>query len=39
VPAARKRGLEALRDLVTRLGPSDRARLVIFGRRTKPITE
>ncbi|HEU5249148.1 MAG TPA: VWA domain-containing protein [Thermoanaerobaculia bacterium] len=38
-PDARKRGLEALRDLVTRLGPSDRARLVIFDRRTKPITE
>jgi VWFA-related protein len=38
-PEARKRGLEALRDLVTRLGPSDRGRVVVFDRRSRPLTE
>jgi VWFA-related protein len=38
-PNNRKRGLEALRDLVTRMGPSDRGRVVLFDRRAKPQTE
>jgi VWFA-related protein len=36
-PGGRKRGLEALRDLVTRLGPGDSARVVSFDRRTRPL--
>ncbi len=38
-PDGRKRGLEALRDLVTRMGPNDRGRLVVFDRRSKELTE
>jgi VWFA-related protein len=38
-PNGRRRGSEALRDLVTRLGPSDSARIVVFDRRSKPVTE
>ena len=38
-PGGRRRGAEALRDLVTRLGPSDRGRVVVFDRRTKPVTD
>ena len=38
-PNGRKRGLEALRDLVTRMGPNDRARVVLFDRRPKELTE
>ena len=38
-PVGRRRGIEALKDLVTRLGPSDRARVVIFDRRTKPLAD
>lgn len=38
-PDARKRGLEALRDLVTRLGPNDMGRVLMFDRRSKELTE
>jgi VWFA-related protein len=38
-PNNKKRGCEALRDLVQRMGPSDRGRLVLFDRRAKPQTE
>lgn len=38
-PNARKRGLEALRDLVTRMGPHDLGRIVLFDRRSKELTE
>lgn len=38
-PANRKRGMEALRDLVTRMGPSDRGRVVLFDRRAKQETD
>jgi VWFA-related protein len=38
-PGSRKRGLEALRDLVTRLGPGDMGRVVLFDRRGKEQTE
>src|SRR5713101_7472368 len=36
-PGLRRRALEALRDFVTRLGPSDSARVVLFDRRTKEL--
>ena len=35
----RRRGSEALSDLVTRMGPTDFARIVVFDRRSKPVTE
>ena len=35
----RRRGLDALRDLVTRMGPSDLARVVLFDRRGKEQTQ
>ena len=38
-PDGRKRGLEALRDLVTRLGPNDVGRVLMFDRRSKELTE
>jgi len=38
-PASRKRGVEALRDLVTRLGPGDSARVVSFDRRPRTLNE
>ncbi len=38
-PGLRNRALEALRDFVTRLGPSDSARLLLFDRRPKNLTE
>jgi VWFA-related protein len=38
-PDGRKRGLEALRDLVTRLGPDDMGRVLMFDRRSKELTE
>lgn len=38
-PGLRNRALESLRDFVTRLGPSDSARLVAFDRSSKTITE
>lgn len=38
-PNNKRRGVEALRDLVTRMGPSDRGRIVLFDRRAKPQTE
>ncbi len=38
-PNSRKRGLEALRDLVTRMGPNDRGRVLMFDRRSKELTE
>jgi VWFA-related protein len=36
-PDGRKRGLEAVRDLVTRLGPNDRGRVVLFDRRSREL--
>ena len=38
-PAGRKRGVDALRDLVTRMGPGDSARVVSFDRRSKTLNE
>ncbi len=38
-PAGRHRGLEALKDLATRLGPSDSARVVFFDRRSHNLTD
>ena len=38
-PGLRGRAIEALKDFVTRLGPSDSARLVLFDRRPKNLTE
>lgn len=38
-PGYRRRGIEALKDLVTRLGPSDTGRVVLFDRRAKNLTE
>lgn len=38
-PSSRNRAAEALRDFVTRLGPSDSARVVMFERRGKELTE
>jgi VWFA-related protein len=38
-PGTRGRAVEALRDLVTRLGPSDTARVVMFDRRGKTMSE
>ncbi|HSB36740.1 MAG TPA: VWA domain-containing protein [Thermoanaerobaculia bacterium] len=37
-PGYRNRALEALRDFVTRLGPGDTGRIVLFDRRTKDLT-
>src|SRR5687767_13721091 len=37
-PAGRKRGLEYVRDLVTRLGPTDRGRIVVFDRGSRELT-
>ena len=38
-PGLRNRALESLRDFVTRLGPSDSARIVAFDRNSKTVTE
>jgi hypothetical protein len=38
-PSGRKRGVDALRDLVTRMGPGDSARVVSFDRRSKTLNE
>ena len=38
-PEARKRGLEAVRDLITRMGPNDRGRVVLFDRRSRELAE
>ena len=38
-PGLRNRAIEALRDFVTRLGPTDTARLVLFDRRPHELTE
>jgi VWFA-related protein len=38
-PGLRNRALESLRDFVTRLGPSDSARTVVFDHRSKTVTE
>jgi VWFA-related protein len=38
-PDGRKRALEGLRDLVTRMGPNDRGRVLMFDRRSKELTE
>jgi len=38
-PDGCKRGLEALRDLVTRMGPNDRGRLILFDRRARELAE
>jgi VWFA-related protein len=37
-PPSRNRALEALRDLITRLGPGDTGRVVLFDRRTRDLT-
>jgi VWFA-related protein len=37
-PGSRNRALEALRDFVTRLGPSDTGRVVLFDRRARDLT-
>jgi len=37
-PGSRNRALESLRDFVTRLGPSDTGRVVLFDRRAKDLT-
>lgn len=37
-PPNRNRALEALRDLITRLGPGDTARVVQFDRRARDLT-
>ena len=37
-PDSRRRALEALRDLVTRFGPGDTGRIVLFDRRSKDLT-
>lgn len=37
-PGSRNRAIEALRDFVTRLGPSDTGRVVLFDRRAKDLT-
>src|SRR5687767_11458708 len=37
-PDGRRRGFEAVRDLVTRLGPNDRGRIVLFDRRSRELT-
>jgi len=36
---SRKRGLEAMRDLVTKFGPSDSARVVLFDRQPTTLCE
>lgn len=38
-PNGRERALEALRDLVTRMGPNDVGRVIMFDRRSKELTE
>jgi VWFA-related protein len=38
-PNGRRRGSEALRDLVTRMGPTDSARIVVFDRSSKPVAD
>ena len=37
-PGYRNRALESLRDFVTRLGPSDTGRIVLFDRRARDLT-
>ena len=37
-PGYRNRALDSLRDFVTRLGPSDTGRVVLFDRRAKDLT-
>ena len=38
-PDGRKRGLETLRDVVTRMGPNDRGRVVLFDHRSRELAE
>ena len=38
-PEGRKRGLETLRDVVTRMGPNDRGRIVLFDHRSRELAE
>ncbi len=38
-PAGRKTSFEALRDFITRMGPNDRARIVLFDRSPRPVTQ
>ena len=38
-PGVRNRALDQMKDFVTRLGPSDTARIVLFDRRPKELTE
>jgi len=37
-PDGRKRALEGLRDLITRMGPNDQGRVLMFDRRSKELT-
>lgn len=37
-PEGRRRGLESVRELVTKMGPNDRARVVLFDRRSRELT-
>jgi VWFA-related protein len=38
-PEGRRRGIEAMRDVVTRMGPNDRGRVVVFDRRSRELAE
>jgi VWFA-related protein len=38
-PIGRTRAFEALRDFIARMGPNDRARIVVFDRRPRPVTQ
>jgi VWFA-related protein len=38
-PAYRNRALDQLKDFITRLGPTDTARMVLFDRRARELTE
>ncbi|HEY3172520.1 MAG TPA: VWA domain-containing protein [Thermoanaerobaculia bacterium] len=38
-PDGRKRAVDGLRDLITRMGPNDRGRALMFDRRSKELTE
>jgi VWFA-related protein len=38
-PDGRKRALETLRELVTRMGPNDRGRVILFDRRSRELVD
>jgi VWFA-related protein len=38
-PGVRNRALDQLKDFITRLGPTDNARIVLFDRRPKELTD